>query len=143
MYAGAGYHCTCSKSLSNSCDCYTLLWSTRRCGRWQNGCADWKKNCSRNYSSCCGWHNHNPLHRSSGKNRCAGAGWRNTAPTSHSYSCDRWNRWFRSWFGHKHSYNYGIHYWCKLRPADSVIPMYGYRIPGRCPTHKHRIRGSW
>lgn|GEM_PF-6788188 len=143
MSVYAVYQNTCSTRQWNSCDCYTLLWSTRRCGRLQYGCADWRKNCSTLHSSCCAKRSHSPLHRNYDKCLCAYAGWRNTVPTSHSYNCDRWNRWFRSWSARRHSYNYGIHCWCKLRPADSVIPMCDCRIPGKCPNHTRRSRGSW
>ena len=142
MYAGAGYHCTCSKSLSNSCDCYTLLWSTRRCGRWQNGCADWKKNCSKIHNSCCAKRSHSPSHRSSGKNRRAGAGWRNTAPSFHNCNYDRWSRWFRSWSDRTRRSTNDSRCWYRWRPADSAIPMYGCRNQGKYPIRKRRNRGS-
>ena len=106
------------------------------------GYADWKKNCSMIRSSCCGWHSRSLLRRSFGKNLCADADWTNTAPTSHSYSCVRLHRWFRSWSARKRSYNYGIRCWCRSLPAGSAIPMYGCRSPGKCRNHTRRSRGS-
>ena len=142
-FCDAAYPNTCSMHQRNSCDCYTLLWSTRRCGRLQYGCADWRKNCSTLHNSCCGWHNHNPLHRSSGKCRCAGAGWTNTVPSFHNCNYGRWNRSFRSWSDRKRKNSFCNRCWYRSLPAGFATPMYGCRNPGRCPTHKHRIRGSW
>ena len=139
----AGYHCACSMHRWNSCDYRTPLWSTRKCGRRPFGCAGCPNTCSMSHNSCCAKRSRSPLLRNSGSNFHADAAMQNTVPTSHSYNCDRWNRWFRSWSARRHSYNYGIHCWCKLRPADSVIPMCDCRIPGKCPNHTRRSRGSW
>ena len=143
MSVYAVYQNTCSTRQWNSCDCYTLLWSTRRCGRLQYGCADWRKNCSTPHSSCCAKRSHNPLHRNYDKCLCTGAGWTNTAPSFHNCNYGRWNRSSQILFDHKHSYTSDSRCWCRSRPAHSEESMYGCRIPGRCPTHKHRIRDFW
>ena len=136
------YQNICSKSLSNSYDCYTPLWSTRRCGRLQYGCADWRKNCSTNHSSCCAKRSHSPSHHSSGKNRCVDAGWRNTVPSFHNCNYGRWNRWFRSWSARKRSYNYGIHYWCRWRTAGSAISLHLLRPQIRRVQNELGLQGA-
>ena len=143
LHVGAAYHCTCSMRQWNSYDFRIQLWSTHKCGRMLFGCADWRKNCSRSHNSCCAKRSHSLSRRSSDRNQCAGADWTNTAPTNHSCSCGRLHRWFRSWSDRRRRNTTGNRCWYRWQPAHSEESMYGCRIPGRCPTHKHRIRDFW
>ena len=143
LHVGAAYHCTCSMRQWNSYDFRIPLWSTHKCGRMLFGCADWRKNYSRSHNSCCAKRSHSLSRRSSDRNQCAGADWTNTAPSFHNCNYGHWSRSFHSWTARKHSYNCDTRCWYRWPPAGSATPMYGCRNPGRCPTHKHRIRGSW
>ena len=139
----AGYHCACSMHRWNSCDYHTPLWSTRKCGRRPFGCAGCPNTCSMSHNSCCVKRSRSPLLRNSGSNFHADAAMQNTVPTSHSYSYDRLHRSFRSWSARKRKNSFCNRCWYRSLPAGFATPMYGCRNPGRCPTHKHRIRGSW
>ena len=87
--------------------------------------------------------NNTPLLRNSGSNFHADAAMQNTVPTSHSCSCARWNRSSQILSDRRHTNSFCNRCWCRWLPAGFATPMYGCRNPGRCPTHKHRIRGSW
>ena len=107
------------------------------------GCAGWKKNYSKIHNSCCAKRSHSLLRRSFGKNRCADAGWTNTAPTNHSCSCGRLHRWFRSWSDRRRTNSFCNHCWCRSLPAGSAIPMYGCRSPDKYRNRRHPHRGSY
>ena len=142
-FCDAAYQNICSMRRWNSYGCRIPLWNIRKCGRRPCNYADWRKNYSMIRSSCCGWHSRSPSHRSSGKSLYAGADWTNTAPTSHSYSCGRLHRWFRSWSDRRRRNTTGNRCWYRWLPAGSAIPMYGCRSPGKCRNRRRPRRGSY
>ena len=139
----AGYHCACSMHRWNSCDYHTPLWSTRKCGRRPFGCAGCPNTCSMSHNSCCAKRSRSPLLRNSGSNFHADAAMQNTVPTSHSCSCVRWNRSSQILSDRRHTNSFCNRCRCRRLPADSAIPMYDCRSPGKCRNRKHRSRDSW
>ena len=107
------------------------------------GYVDWKKNCSTNRSSCCGWHIRSPNRRNSGSTIHAGAGWRSIPPTNRSGSCDRLHRWFHACSGRSHSYIPGSRFACRWHHFHIPEPMYGFRRKDKSTNHTSQDRGLY